>query len=115
MARRSGKKGDYLMTDDYTGFTVYASKVKKDYWGNYTVKPMFRNLQEIASPLLDPYPVSIYRGPDYEQTTPCEFEIQPLFIGNTNIRTPYTSPATQALDLSPGIGEMEVGCTFQVY
>lgn len=116
MARRQGKKGDYLITDDYTGFTTYRSKVKEDYWGNITEKPMKRNLQEIASPLLDPYPVSVFRGPQYEViSNHCVFEVQPLVIGRTTRPFPTNSAASQALDLKPSLGEMEVGCTFRVY
>lgn len=113
MARRNGRPGQYLMTDDYTGFTEYNGKLKEDYWGNYTVKPMERNLQEIASPLLDPLPVSIYRGPQYEKTDGCQFELQPTYIGRTNIPTP-DSWITNILGLDPSIPDMAVGCTFIV-
>lgn len=113
MARRKGKPGSYLMTDDYTGFTVYSDKIKKDYWNNYVVQPLKRNLQEIASPLNDPYPVPIYRGPDYEQTNACTFELQPQYIGNTRIPFQNTE-LTTLLNLDPGIGDMEIGCTFIV-
>lgn len=115
MARRQGKKGDYLMTDDYTGFTSYASQLNKDYWGNYTRKPLIRNLQEVASPLLDPIPVSIYRGPQYEVVNPCIFETMPIFIGLTNVLTPQNSPANQALNLDPAIPDQEVGCTLVIH
>lgn len=114
MARRRGRNGDYLMTDDYSGSTVFASETKQDYWGNYGKKVLQRNLQEIATGLEDPYPVLIFRGPQYEITYACDSEAIPLFIGNTNIPTPNTSPATQALNLDPGIGDMEIGCTFRV-
>lgn len=113
MARRSGRKGEYLMADDYTGFTEYAGVLKQDYWGNYAKRPLQRNLQEVASPLLDPLPVYIYRGPQYEQTTPCQFELQPEFIGLTHIPTP-NSYASQVLGLNPSIPDMSVGCTFIV-
>lgn len=113
MARRNGKPGDYLFSDYYTGFTTYRSKVKEDYWNSWAVKPLLRNLQEIAKPLLDPYPVDQYSGPTYEQTTACQFELQPLYIGNTNILTPNNS-ATYILGLNPPIGEASVGCTFRV-
>lgn len=113
MARRGGKKGDYLMTDDYSGFTEYASKMKQDYWGNYTAKPLIRNLQEIATGMDDPLPVLVYRGPQYEITSPCDAEIIPLFIGTTNIRTPSTGNI-QILGLDPAIPDMSVGCNFEV-
>lgn len=115
MARRGGRKGEYLMSDDYTGFTEYSSKLKRDYWGNWAVKPLERNLQEIAKPLLDPQPVPNYNGPTYEVIpNPCIFETQPAYIGLTTRPTLNTSPATQALNLNPAIPNMEVGCTFVV-
>lgn len=114
MARRRGKPGDYLITDDYYGTTTYASKTTEDFWGNIVQKPLKRNLQEISQPMNDPYPVPIYRGPDYEQTNACDFETQPLYIGNTNIPFPNTQ-YTSVFGLDPGIGDAEVGCTFVVH
>jgi hypothetical protein len=113
MARRRGKPGDYLITDDYYGRTVYQSQTTVDYWNNIVVKPLKRNLQEISQPLNDPYPVTIYRGPEYEQTSACEFELQPEFIGNTNVPFPNTE-LTNLLDLNPSIPNMSIGCTFIV-
>lgn len=112
MARRNGRAGDWLATDDYTGFTVYASKLKRDYWGNYAVRPLQRNLQEIAAPLADPYPVPFYRGSNYEITSGCDGEVAPPFVGVTNVRTNMNNAAAQALALDPSIPNMEVGCTF---
>ena len=115
MARRNGKKGDHLVTSDYSGCTEYASRIVKDYWGNYGTRQeiLKRNLQEIAQPLNDPRPVTIYRGPQYEQTTACTFELQPLYIGRTNKPFPNTQ-LTSLLGLNPGIGKASVGCTFRV-
>ena len=115
MARRKGKKGDYLATDDYTGFTEYASRLKLDYWGSLTRKPMLRNLQEISSPLNDPAPVINFRGPNYEATPVCVAEVAPFFVGNTNVRTNMNNAAFPALDLEPAIPDMIVGCNFVVY
>ena len=117
MARRSGRKGDYLATDDYTGFVTYASKLKRDYWGNLTARPIERNLQEIASPLNDPKPVRLYRGPQYEVTSMADFIDIPHTIGLTNDPTPNTSPAAQANGwgiFDAGIGQMVIGTTFMV-
>lgn len=114
MARRNGRKGDYLASDDYTGFIQYASKLQKDYWGNMVVSPLKRNLQEIASPLSDPYPVAFYRGPTYEKTNPCDFDVAPQFVGLTNVPTP-NYPNIQILGLNPTLGQMSVGCTFRVF
>lgn len=115
MARRSGKKGDYLATDDYYGFTEYRSRLQYDYWGALVRSPLLRNLQEISSPLNDPRPVPDYRGPDYEYTRPCIGEIAPEFIGNTTIKTKPTNAAFYALNLNPSLGQMQIGCTFRVF
>jgi len=114
MARRNGKRGQYLGSDDYTGFTEYANRLKEDYWGNRVRKPLERNLQEIASPLLDPYPVPFFSGSTYEVVNPCDAETAPLFIGRTNVRTPTNSSTISALGLNPALGEMQIGCTFRV-
>lgn len=116
MARRRGKLGEYLAVDEYYGNVVYASRLKRDDDGYYAVKPLQRNLQEIASPLNDPRPVSLQRGPDYETYDVCALQTAPLFIGNTNVRTSTLGAAmqSQALGIDPGIGDMEVGCTLVV-
>lgn len=114
MARRNGRPGDWLATDDYTGFTEYASNLKRDYWGAYAKKPLLRNLQEIASPLNDPQPVAFYRGPDYEFSPVCVGGTAPTYVGNTTVRTNPNNAAFQALNLDPSIPEMVVGCTFVV-
>lgn len=116
MARRNQRPGDHLATSDYSGCTTWASKLQKDYWGMYgeANEILKRNLQEIANPLADPYPVDIYRGPQYEATTACDFETQPLYIGNTIIPFPNTE-VTSVLGLNVGIGDASVGCTLVVY
>lgn len=115
MARRGGKPGAHLATDDYTGFTVYADKLRRDYWGSLAVHPLERNLQEIASPLNDPQPVDVYRGPNYESSSPNVGYNAPKFVGNTTVPTNPYNAAIQSLDLFPGIGDMTVGLNFIVY
>lgn len=115
MARRAGRKGDYLGTDDYTGFTTYMSELKQDYWGSYAKHPLNRNLQEIASPLNDPEPVSIFRGQNYETSRNCIGENAPRFVGNTAVATATNNAAFQGLNLKPAIPTMSVGCNFVVY
>lgn len=115
MARRSGRKGEYLATDDYTGFTHYRSELTYDYWGALVKTPLLRNLQEIASPLNDPEPVPDYRGPNYEFTPTCVSEVAPFYVGNTTVPTTRNNAAVAALNLFPAIPDMEVGCTFEVY
>lgn len=113
MARRNGRKGNYLGVDDYDGVTRYWSELKRDFWGNYSKNPVARNLQEIATPLNDPYPVPLYRGPQYEQTDPCALENVPAFIGTTTIPTPYQVNAP--VSAQNFIPEMSIGCSFIVF
>ena len=122
MARRNGRRGDHLATDDYTGKTVYASELSKDFWGSYAVKPLKRNLQEISSPLLDPTPVSLYRGPNYEVPSSTFLKV-PSTIGNTSVLTNTLNAAIQTPGLYPnvnnghivaGIGTARIGSTFIV-
>lgn len=112
MARRSGRKGAYLLTDDTLGWTIYASRAQRDYWGNLTSIPLKRNLQEIASPLNDPEPVIDFRGPAYETYNVCDLEIAPAYVGNTSVPTSSDNPAFPALSLNPAIPDLSVGCTF---
>lgn len=118
MALRSGRKGAWLASDDYTGLTRYASELHRDYWGNYTKKPLKRNLQEIASPLNDPEPVPLFRGGKYEPTVPADFALSPLYIGNTTQKTrPSLAGDVLGYDVllsDLGIGDMEIGTTFFV-
>lgn len=115
MARRNQRRGTNLATSDYSGCTEYASELVKDYWGSYGLSSeiLKRNLQEISTPLSDPYPVDIYLGPQYENVNECDFEVQPQYIGKTTIPFPNTQ-YTSVFNLNPGIGQMSVGCTFVV-
>lgn len=111
MRRRNRHRlGDYLMTDDYTGNTIYASEAKRDHWGNYGKKVLERNPQEDVRSLGDPHPVPVVRKQDIPTETCGTLK---LFIGQTNIRTPITSPG--AVNAVKSLGEMEIGCTFIVY
>lgn len=114
MARRAGRKSQWLVTDDYTGFTIYSSEARLDYWGSRTKKPLLRNLQEIAYPLEDPAPLPFTRGASYEFTPACIGETAPKFVGNTTVPTSQSNAAFQALNLDPSIPTMEIGCTFVV-
>lgn len=116
MARRGGRPGDYLSTDDYLGVTRYASQLHRDYWGAIAEKPLLRNLQEIATPLEDPYPVNPVRSPSYEYIDPCSIESAPATVGNTAVLTSNQNMAMQSslLNLNPAIPFMSIGCTFQV-
>jgi hypothetical protein len=119
MARRAGRRGDHLLTDDYSGMTIFASQAQRDYWGALTKHPLKRNLQEISSPLNDPQPVSDFRGPNYEAWPYAAFGfIVPIDVGLTSVLTNRNNAAIQALAENPttarGIGGMQIGSTFQV-
>lgn len=114
MATRHGRKGDYLLADDYTGNTIYASQAQRDYWGALTLRPLNRNLQEISSPLNDPQPVHDFRGPAYEQITECEANAAPQFVGLTLVPTSKQNAYFEAFDPNPAIPDMIIGCTFVV-
>lgn len=115
MARRNQRPGDHLATSDYSGCTTYASRLVRDYWGDYgeANEILKRNLQEIAIPLKDPYPIKLYQGPQYESTGACMFELQPTYIGKTTRPFPNTD-YTRLYVLNPSIPDMSVGCTFVV-
>lgn len=122
MARRHGRNGSWLATDDYTGFTVYANKLKRDYWGSYSVRPLQRNLQEIATPLDDPGAVSLYRPSNYETYVVSALSHVPTFVGTTTVSSKpdnmayyvlfYQPPAAPII--TPGIGNMVIGSTFVI-
>ncbi len=119
MARRNGRPGAWLATDDLTGFTVYGNRLKKGYYSEYAVKPLKRNLQEIASPLNDPEPVSVYRGPNYEAWPYSAYGfVVPIDVGNTSRLTNRNCAAIQVLGVNPttatGIGAMQIGNNFSV-
>lgn len=115
MARRNQRKNDYLVTSDYSNTTIYASEAVIDFWGDVgkASEVLKRNLQEIATPLNDPYPVKLYRGPSYEKTNACDFETQPLYVGKTTKPFP-NNQVTSLFGLNLAIPDMAVGCTFVV-
>lgn len=114
MARRNQRKGSWLATDDLTGFTVHADKLRLGYYGEMSVKPFERNWQEVAMPLNDPRPVSFFRAPNYENTSGCPGATAPKYVGVTSVLTRLTGPAVPALNLDPAIPDMAIGCSFVV-
>lgn len=95
--KRSYRRGDWLATDDYTGFTTYGSKLKRDYLGNYAERPLERNQQELAKPLTDPTPVPLVRPQQYEVVSTAAVSSLPTFIGITTVSSKRTSLAAQVL------------------
>lgn len=113
MARRSGwKRGDWLVRDEESGFTTYASKVAYDYYGVLKDKRQLDHLnpQDFAKPKEDPYPVFPVAPPLREYNL-C-YTLAGPSVGNTGVVRPM-GPATSLYEI--GIGEAEIGCTFFVY
>jgi len=83
--KRRGRLGEYLAADDYTGAVKYASKLKKDYWGNLVENPLERNKQELVKAMNDPQPLPWVREADYEVVTSAMLQV-PTTIGNSTVR-----------------------------
>ena len=97
MARRKGRPGDWLGTDEYYGFTCYQSELKQDFWGAYAKKPLKRNLQEIDVPLSDPYPVFPIQGASYQIIAYVSaLVIAPATVGVTSVPTNRNNMAIQS-------------------
>lgn len=110
--RNRWKKGDWLVVDQESGITTYASKVKEDWQGLYVRKRYAdpEQPQDFVRPADDPIPVP------YTSLPVSDFDaclVMPYYIGRTTVRSPQNGPATHLFQL--GIGEAEIGCTFIVY
>ena len=110
--RNRWKKGDWLVVDQESGITTYASKVKED-WQGLLVRDRYADMeqpQDFIRPADDPRPVPFESQPDRDFDA-CV--VIPYYVGRTNVRTSTFSPAYHLY--TPGIGEAEIGCTFIVY
>lgn len=113
--RNGWKSGDWLVIDEESGMTRYASEVRRDWKGLYVTKAYAddEQPQDFIKPLSDPRPLPFYAMPF------TEFDLAnfvPIFIGETTLLTPRVTPdAGAAFHLyDPGIGEMEVDYSFFV-
>ena len=120
MAKRRGwKKGDWLVRDEESGFTEYASKVAYDYYGVLKRKDQLDHYhpQDFVRAKKDPYTV-------YPQSPPVRsYDTSAYnlgdFVGNTSVLAPF-GPATHLYNPASipgtdfGVGEMEIGTTFVV-
>jgi len=110
--RNRWKKKDWLIIDQESGFTRYASEVTEDWKGLYVTKRYAdsEQPQDFIRSLDDPKPIPFASLPN------TDFDLcngLPYFIGNTTIPNPQYGPAYHLY--APGIGEMEIGCSFFVY
>lgn len=87
MPRRNGwRKGDWLVVDEESGITRYASQVRQDWKGVYVTRRFSddEQPQDFVRPLDDPGPLPFMVVPD---RTVSICNVVPLYVGNTNILT----------------------------
>lgn len=105
--RNSWKSGDWLIIDEESGVTRYASEVRKDFRGLYVTKTYAddEQPQDFIKALDDPRPVPYSNQPDRDWDI-CV--MLPPSIGETHVPTPK-GPADHLFVY--GIGEMIIGDT----
>lgn len=113
MARRRGwKKGDWLVKDEESGFTVYGSQVAYDYWGVLKVKKQGdkSHPQMFIRPKDDPTPVYPVSPPmrDFDLTE----SVIGFDVGETDIPIPQGA-ATHLF--RPALGDAILEYDFFVY
>jgi hypothetical protein len=112
------KRGDWLVRDEESGFTEYASEVKRDYYGVLTKNPDWAHPQDFIRAKNDPYINDPQNPPTYIFDTSA-YNLGD-FIGVTSVPAPI-GPATHLFNpgaiqgAEPGIGDMTIGSTFTVY
>ena len=118
MGRRSGwKRGEHLVRDEESGFTEYASKVRRDYYGVLTKHPDPMHPQDFIRARNDPFISDPQNPPTYIYDTSA-YNLGD-FVGVTVVPAPV-GPATHlfnpaAIQVSdPGIGEMVIGDSFVI-
>jgi hypothetical protein len=118
MARRRGwKRGDWLVRDEESGFTEYASKMRRDYYGVLKLAKQAdpAHPQDFIRAKNDPFineplnnPILVYDTSAYNLGT---------FIGVTTVTAPV-GPATHLFNAGMGgalgIGDMVIGQSFEV-
>jgi hypothetical protein len=110
MIRNRHRIGDWLAVDDESGLTDYASNMVKRWDGAFVRLKAYeeRHPQEFVRAKSDPRALFDVRP---VETLAAAMDVQPAFIGNTNIPTP-DAPASHLFDR--GIGDMAIGLTFIV-
>jgi hypothetical protein len=119
MRRRGWKRGDWLVRDEESGFTEYASKCTRDYYGVLKLRSQADppHPQDFIRPKKDPYAVYPLAPPLREYDVSAY--VQGDFVGLTTVPAPF-GPATHLYNQTavspsdPGIGTMEIGSTFVV-
>lgn len=115
--RRGWKRGDWLVRDDESGFTEYASKVRRDYYGVLTKTPDKAHPQDFIRAKNDPFIYSPQNPPTYAFDTSA-YNLGD-FVGLTSVSAPV-GPATHLFNPNavngddPGIGSMTISINFVV-
>lgn len=111
MRRRGWKKGDWLVKDEESGFTEYASRVERDYYGVLKLKEQGDRLhpQMFIKAKDDPHVVPFISEPLRSYTTEPTVE---FYIDNTTIE-PAFGPASHLF--YPGIGDAVIEYNFFVW
>lgn len=108
---RPPRIGDHLMVDDESGFAHPRSQMIKRWDGVFVRKDQneFRNPQEFVRARNDPRSLNDIR-PDSPQSDYCPIPFR--ILSNGKIQRLYTGILAGQ---EPGIGEMEIECTFYVW
>lgn len=109
--RNRWRVGDHLMVDDDTGFVRYRSQLRKRWDGQWVDAKGFerRQPQEFVQARSDPYAVSDTRIVEAVATACNTIGV---YIGATTVRVPTNNAAAHLYD--PGVGSMEISCSFIV-
>lgn len=106
--RRGWKRGDHLVKDEESGFTEYASKVGRDYYGVLKRKEQMDAIhpQTFIRAKEDPYPVDPISQPlrEYNKYDNVEFyidstTIEPVLGAGLHLFRPGIGSATVEYDL----------------
>lgn len=114
--RRGWKRGDWLVRDEESGLTTYASKVRRDYYGVLTSDPDPLHPQDFIRAGSDPYISDPQNPPSYIYDTSA-LNLGD-FVGITSVPAPM-GPATHLFNPSiigsdPGLGSMTIGQDFVI-
>jgi hypothetical protein len=116
--RRGWKRGDWLVRDEESGFTEYASEVRRDYYGVLTKNPDYAHPQDFIRAKGDPYIYDPQNPPTYFYNTSA-YNLGD-FVGVTTVSAPI-GPATHLFNPNAvngedaGIGSAVIGLTFRVH
>lgn len=103
--RNTHRVGDYLMVDDESGLTHYASEMEQIWDGSWRhcSNTETRHPQEFVRARNDPRPLRNVRPDDFSPSIDNTFDLE---VGETTVPTPIEGPAAHLF--KPGIGKMVI-------